>query len=241
MWSPKHHPPATGQNKPPYYITTVQKIITDICSSLRATLCLTACTWNAMPTFFPYWYAISCTSGSEFTRMETLNERVQTVNEKNIKSAENEAFLHLSAIYVKTERTYCFTTVCNKTRCLLEGLLEVVFESLVLVLFGTQLHEFTCNHKAICKCILPASSSACWFSAHRDLPRTRSSMTWDKTFTTVMLPIRAKAIEAAERIKSPAKIAWKRGGRMIYERVVRKNISDQTILSPLPFFHPTLH
>lgn len=72
---------------------------------------------------------------------------------KNIKSAENEAFLHLSAIYVKTERTYCFTTVCNKTRCLLEGLLEVVFESLVLVLFGTQLHEFTCNHKAICKCI----------------------------------------------------------------------------------------
>lgn len=160
---------------------------------------------------------------------------------KTLKSAENEAFLHLSAIYVKTERTYCFTTVCNKTCCLLEGLLEVVFESLVLILFGTQLHEFTCNHKAICKCILPASSSACWFSAHRDLPRTRSSVTWDKTFTTVMLPIRAKAIEAAERIKSPAKIAWKRGGRMIYERVVRKNISDQTILSPLPFFHPTLH
>lgn len=120
-----------------------------------------------MPTFFPYWYAISCTSGSEFTRMETLNEKEQTVNEKNIKSAVNEAFLHLSAIYVKTERTYCFTTVCNKTRCLLEGLLEVVFESLVLVLLGTQLHEFTCNRKAICKCILPASSSACWFSAHR--------------------------------------------------------------------------
>lgn len=46
-------------------------------------------------------------------------------------------------ICVQTERTYCFTTVCNKTRRLLESFLEVVFEPLVLVLFGTQLHEFT--------------------------------------------------------------------------------------------------
>lgn len=85
--------------------------------------------------------------------METLNEREPTVNEKDQRDAENEAFLHLSAISVETERTYCFTTVCNKTRCLLEGLLEVVFESLVLVLFGTQLHEFTWNDG--CKLRLP--------------------------------------------------------------------------------------
>lgn len=32
-------------------------------------------TWKAMPTFFPYWKAISWTSGSEFTRIETLKER----------------------------------------------------------------------------------------------------------------------------------------------------------------------
>lgn len=48
---------------------------------------------------------------------------------------------------METERTYCFTTVCNKTRRLLESFLEVVFEPLVLVLFGTQLHEFTWKDK----------------------------------------------------------------------------------------------
>lgn len=58
-------------------------------------------------------------------------------------SVETEDFLRLCDICVETERTYCFTTVCNKTRGLLEGFLEVVFESLVLVLFGAQLHEFT--------------------------------------------------------------------------------------------------
>lgn len=63
-------------------------------------------------------------------------------NKKHI-SVETEASLHLCAIYVETERTYCFTTVCNKTRCLLEGFLEVMFESFILVLFGAQLHEFT--------------------------------------------------------------------------------------------------
>lgn len=42
------------------------------------------------------------------------------------------------------------------------------------------------------------------------LPRTRSSMTCDNTLTTVLLPIRARAMEAAERMKSPAKIAWNR-------------------------------
>lgn len=41
------------------------------------------------------------------------------------------------------------------------------------------------------------------------VPRTRSSITWDKTLTTVMFPIRAKAMEAADRMKSPAKMAWK--------------------------------
>lgn len=44
----------------------------------------------------------------------------------------------------------------------------------------------------------------------QNVPRTRSSITWDKTFTTVMFPIRAKAMEAADRMKSPTKMAWKR-------------------------------
>lgn len=61
-------------------------------------------------------------------------------------SVEAEAFLQLCDICVETERTYCFTTVCNETRRLLEGFLQVVFEPLVLVLFGTQLHEFTWKH-----------------------------------------------------------------------------------------------
>ncbi len=74
--------------------------------------------------------------------MDTLKGREETVNKKQL-SVESEAFLQLCDICVETERTYCFTTVCNKTRCLLEGFLEVVFESLVLVLFGAQLHEFT--------------------------------------------------------------------------------------------------
>lgn len=77
--------------------------------------------------------------------MDTLSKRGHTVN-KNTLRVENAASLHLSVIYGETERTYCFTTVCNKTRCLLEGFLEVVLESLVLVLFGTQLHELTWKH-----------------------------------------------------------------------------------------------
>ncbi len=77
--------------------------------------------------------------------METFNEREETVNKKHYR-VETEAFHQLCDICVETERTYCFTTVCNKTRCLFEGFLEVVFESLVLVLFGTQLHELTWKH-----------------------------------------------------------------------------------------------
>lgn len=41
------------------------------------------------------------------------------------------------------------------------------------------------------------------------LPLTRSSMTCANTFTTVMLPMRARAMEAADRMKSPAKMAYK--------------------------------
>lgn len=149
--------------------------------------------------------------------MDTLSERGCTVNKKTL-SAETEAFLHLWAINVETERTYCFTTVCNKTRRLLEGFLEVVFKSLVLVLLWTQLHEFTWKHNwysetsvyvnhlsvtafNVCRCM---NKLKCYI-----IPLTRSSITWDNTFTTVMLPIRAKAMEAADRMKSPAKIAWK--------------------------------
>lgn len=40
------------------------------------------------------------------------------------------------------------------------------------------------------------------------VPLTRSSMTWDNTLTTVMFPIRANAIEAVDRMKSPTKMAW---------------------------------
>lgn len=50
-----------------------------------------------------------------------------------------------SVIIVEIERTYCFTTVRYKTGSLLEALLEVVLESLALVLLGAQLHEFPWN------------------------------------------------------------------------------------------------
>lgn len=40
-----------------------------------------------------------------------------------------------------------------------------------------------------------------------DLPRTRSSMTCDSTDTTVVFPMRANAMDAADRMKSPARIA----------------------------------
>lgn len=45
--------------------------------------------------------------------------------------------------WVEKERTYCFATVGDEARRLLEGFLQVVFESLVLVLLGSQLHELT--------------------------------------------------------------------------------------------------
>lgn len=76
--------------------------------------------------------------------MDTLNRRKHS--QQKTKSVEAEAFFQLCDICVETERTYCFTTVRNKTRRLLEGFLEVVFESLVLVLFGAQLHELTWRH-----------------------------------------------------------------------------------------------
>ena len=41
-----------------------------------------------------------------------------------------------ACICVEIERTYCFTAVCDKTRGLLEGFVEVVLESLVLVFLG---------------------------------------------------------------------------------------------------------
>lgn len=40
-----------------------------------------------------------------------------------------------------------------------------------------------------------------------NLPRTKSSITWVKIDITVVFPIRARAIDAAERIKSPARTA----------------------------------
>lgn len=39
-------------------------------------------TWKAMPTFLPYWKAISWTSGSEFTRMETFLKRKTNPQDK---------------------------------------------------------------------------------------------------------------------------------------------------------------
>lgn len=87
------------------------------------------------------------------------------------------------------------------------------------------------------------------------VPRTRSSITWDNTFSTVLLPMRAKAKEAAERMKSPAKIAWKRGPQKRkkkkviytsfnenYEVIWKWGIVDlELILLPLRFFPPTRH
>lgn len=73
--------------------------------------------------------------------MDTFKGRRRAVNKKP-REAPTEARVHSRGVDVKTERTYCFTTVCNQTRRLLEGLLQVVLEPLVLVLFGAQLHEF---------------------------------------------------------------------------------------------------
>lgn len=65
------------------------------------------------------------------------------------RGAGAEAALLLCDDRAETERTYCFTTVCNQTRRLLEGLLEVVLEALVLVLFGAQLHELAWRHRQV--------------------------------------------------------------------------------------------
>lgn len=50
-------------------------------------------------------------------------------------------------VNVRTERTYCFTAVCDQAGRLLEGLLQVVLEPLVLVLLGAELHELTWKQK----------------------------------------------------------------------------------------------
>lgn len=93
-----------------------------------------------------------------------------------------------------------------------------MFEALVLVLFGSQLHELTWRrrHRQTARKerrrLKWSDSSAqtltvCfWFLS----PLTRSSITWDSTLTTVMFPIRANAMEAADRMKSPAKMAYER-------------------------------
>jgi len=41
------------------------------------------------------------------------------------------------------ESTYCFTTVCNKTRCLFIRLLQIVVEPFGLFLLRSQLHKLT--------------------------------------------------------------------------------------------------
>lgn len=47
-----------------------------------------------------------------------------------------------------------------------------------------------------------------------DLPRTKSSITWANSDTTAVFPIRARAMDAAERIKSPARTAWKKKNKI---------------------------
>lgn len=78
--------------------------------------------------------------------METLKQQQEpthpSLHNKWWASVETRASLH-SDICMGMERTYCFTTVCNETGGFLEGFLQVVFEPLILVLFGAQLHEFT--------------------------------------------------------------------------------------------------
>lgn len=120
--------------------------------------------------------------------------------------------LHL---IIKTERTYCFTTVRNETCGLLKGFLKVVLESLVFILFRPQLHEFTWNlatdkkksKKNIIIIIYPLYKTCLINQIQTALPRTRSSMTCDSTDTTVVSPIRANAMDATDRMKSPARIA----------------------------------
>lgn len=68
--------------------------------------------------------------------METLDGR-RGQHKHQCRPSSSHGFICL-----EKERTYCFATVGNETRRLLEGFLQVVFESLVLVLLGSQLHEF---------------------------------------------------------------------------------------------------
>lgn len=73
------------------------------------------------------------------------------------------ASLSAPLIIVKAERTYCFTAVRNQTGRLLEGFLQVMLESLVFVLFGAQLHEFTCKRSSQ----NINNSSALWSEYHK--------------------------------------------------------------------------
>lgn len=71
----------------------------------------------------------------------------------------------------------------------------------------------------------------------QNVPRTRSSITWDKTFTTVMFPIRAKAMDAADRMKSPTKMAWRM--KHSYGSFLPGNRDKEGLVSAsLTFFSP---
>lgn len=70
------------------------------------------------------------------------------------------------------------------------------------------------------------------------VPRTRSSITWDKTLTTVMFPIRAKAMEAADRMKSPANMAWKEKQKVIFNHPPVE--LEGLVWTSLTFFSPQI-
>lgn len=70
-------------------------------------------TWNAMPTFLPYWYAISWTSGSEFTRMETLRGRGGTHSQRRDVWFRNGG-RSPSLLHWCRDRTYILLYSCSR-------------------------------------------------------------------------------------------------------------------------------
>lgn len=68
---------------------------------------------------------------------------METLDERGGEDTQARAGSPPAGSCVEKERTYCFATVGDEARRLLEGFLEVVFESFVLVFLGSQLHEFS--------------------------------------------------------------------------------------------------
>lgn len=169
---------------------------------------------------------------------------------------QKQSFHQLCDISVETERTYCFTTICNKTCSLLEGFLEVVFKSLVLVLFGSQLHEFTWRITTIfinglfqpaAVCNVHKQSKEAWiiWMMYRTSHQVLYHLGQHFYHSVVTNTSQGHGggwedeIPCQDSLKETAKRPWP----LITNNSKDYHISGafEFILLPLPFFHPTLH